>query len=175
MRLANFRFIHACARALNSRTEGWRLIRNADVGLAVARLKGFSSRVLVSDIAGDEHSATGVLRVRKAQFKELRGHFPGHSVLPAVLMLESMFQTAAARLAGDATVVDICRVHEAHFRRPILDGEDVLVRIDRIGTDQSKDGDLHRFQGQAHLLGSDRTTSGTQVADAVFDCKLTNP
>jgi 3-hydroxymyristoyl/3-hydroxydecanoyl-(acyl carrier protein) dehydratase len=173
--LVNVRILNACARALTCRTDEWKSIRNVDVDLAVARLKGFGHQVFVSDVAGNERSATGVLRVRQSQLKELRGHFPGHPVLPAVLMLESMFQIAAARLARDATVIDICRVCEAHFRRPVTVGEDVRIRVDLVGTDQSMGRSLLRFQGQAHLLADDETMFGSHVADAVFESTLTIP
>ena len=64
-----------------------------------------------------------------------RGHFPGHPVMPGVLQLEALAQTAGIALLGtpacEGKLGFLVKVDGAKFRRQVLPG-DVLVLEARI-------------------------------------------
>ena len=64
-----------------------------------------------------------------------RGHFPGHPVMPGVLQLEALAQTAGIALLGTPACAGklgfLAKVDGARFRRQVLPGE-VLVLEARI-------------------------------------------
>jgi 3-hydroxymyristoyl/3-hydroxydecanoyl-(acyl carrier protein) dehydratase len=141
-----------------------------DVARAVSRLAGHAGRILVSEVNNETvGAASGLLRVRRREIGELRGHFPGRPVLPGVLLLEAMFQIAATRLADGAGFVDVQRVTEARFRRPVYDGDDVLIRVQIVKGNEElqRGGKAVMFRGLAELAnrGEDK---GAAVGDATF-------
>ena len=64
-----------------------------------------------------------------------QGHFPGHPVMPGVLIIESMAQTAAVlvveTLGEEAAgkVVYFMSVEGAKFRRPVVPGDQVRIHV----------------------------------------------
>jgi len=79
-------------------------------------------------------SATGIKNVT---FNEhfFQGHFPGHPVMPGVLIIEAMAQTAAAftmhGLGQDAKdkVVYFMTITNAKFRQPVRPGDVLHLKI----------------------------------------------
>jgi 3-hydroxyacyl-[acyl-carrier-protein] dehydratase len=65
------------------------------------------------------------------------GHFPGHPVMPGVLIIEAMAQAAGvmAYLASDeATKKKVCyfvSIDNAKFRRPVLPGDQLRIEIEQ--------------------------------------------
>lgn len=63
------------------------------------------------------------------------GHFPNHPVMPGVLVIEAMAQTAAllafdtaqAKLA-DKEVIYFAGIDEARFKRPVVPGDQLIMR-----------------------------------------------
>lgn len=91
------------------------------------------------------------------------GHFPGHPVMPGVLIIESMAQTAAVlvveTLGPDARgkLVYFMMIESAKFRRPVVPGDQMHVHV----TKQRNRGNVWKFEGSARV-------DGTVVAEAVF-------
>lgn len=79
-----------------------------------------------------DHSAIGIKNVSVNE-PYFQGHFPGHPVMPGVLIIESMAQTAAVlvveTLGPDAQgkVVYFMSIENAKFRRPVVPGDQVRV------------------------------------------------
>jgi len=73
-------------------------------------------------------SAIGIKNV-SANENFFAGHFPNHPVMPGVLIIESMAQTAAVlvveTLGGDAAgkLVYFMSIEGAKFRRPVVPGD----------------------------------------------------
>src|SRR5271156_5329339 len=80
------------------------------------------------------HSAIGIKNVSVNE-SFFQGHFPGHPVMPGVLIIESMAQTAAVlvveTLGPDAAgkVVYFMSVEGAKFRRPVVPGDQLRIHI----------------------------------------------
>ena len=92
-----------------------------------------------------------------------QGHFPSHPVMPGVLIVEAMAQTAAALVvhtvgtASEGKIVYFMSIESAKFRRPVVPGDQLRVEVTKA---QSR-GTVWRFDGAA-------TVDGTLVADATF-------
>lgn len=112
---------------------------------------------LVSDV-----SATGVknLSINEPFFQ---GHFPGRPVMPGVLIIEAMAQTAAVLVVhtlgpgSEGKLVYFMSVDSCRFRRPVFPGSTLYVHV----TKQRKRGNVWKFSAKAKVDGS-------LVAEATF-------
>ena len=95
-------------------------------------------------------SATGVKNVSINEFY-FQGHFPQRPVMPGVLIIEAMAQTAAVLVVqtlgqdSEGKLVYFMSVDNARFRRPVLPGDQLAVRVVR---KQSR-GNVWKFEGEA--------------------------
>lgn len=63
------------------------------------------------------------------------GHFPGHPVMPGVLIIEAMAQTAGVLLTADledrdSKLLYFMGIDRARFRRPVVPGDQLRFEID---------------------------------------------
>jgi 3-hydroxyacyl-[acyl-carrier-protein] dehydratase len=92
-----------------------------------------------------------------------QGHFPNHPVMPGVLIIEAMAQTAAIlvveTLGPDAAgrVVYFMSVEGAKFRRPVVPGDQLRIHC----TKQRNRGNVWKFTAVARV-------DGTSVAEATY-------
>jgi 3-hydroxyacyl-[acyl-carrier-protein] dehydratase len=95
-------------------------------------------------------TATGVKNVSINEFY-FQGHFPQRPVMPGVLIIEAMAQTAAVLVVhtlgqdSEGKLVYFMSVDSARFRRPVLPGDQLAVRVVR---KQSR-GNVWKFEGEA--------------------------
>lgn len=119
----------------------------------------------VKDIVPGE-SACGIKNVTINE-PFFAGHFPAKPIMPGVLIVESMAQTAAAlvmyTLGGDqdGTLVYFMSVDEAKFRKPVVPGDTVEVRVAK----QRSRGNVWRFRGEAYV-------DGVLKAEAVYSAMI---
>ena len=95
------------------------------------------------------------------------GHFPGLPVMPGVLIVEAMAQTAAAIALQDLAagakekVVYFMTINDAKFRKPVKPGDTLHLHIML----EQKRGPVCRFSGRAEV-------DGKVVAEAKFSAML---
>ena len=69
---------------------------------------------------------------------QFAGHFPGAPVMPGVLILESMAQASAVFVVNtlgreaEGKLVYFMSVDGARFRKPVVPGDTMLIRVDRL-------------------------------------------
>jgi 3-hydroxyacyl-[acyl-carrier-protein] dehydratase len=108
----------------------------------------------IIDIDGD-NSAVGIKNVTLNE-PFFQGHFPDFPVMPGVLLIEGMAQTAGAicvaAMAEDYEphIVYFMTIDKAKFRRPVLPGDQVHFHIRKI---RSR-GPVWRFHGEAKVDGA---------------------
>jgi 3-hydroxyacyl-[acyl-carrier-protein] dehydratase len=101
-----------------------------------------------------EDSAIGIKNVT---FNEpfFQGHFPGSPIMPGVLLIEAMAQTAGALVINHLGLVEAGRlvyfmsIDKARFRRPVLPGHQVRFPVKLI----QKRPPVWRFAGEAIVDG----------------------
>jgi 3-hydroxyacyl-[acyl-carrier-protein] dehydratase len=121
----------------------------------------FIDRV-IDVIAGQ--SAVGIknVSINEAYF---RGHFPRHPVLPGVLIIEAMAQTAAVLVVhtlgaeSEGKLVYFMSVDNARFRHPVFPGDQLHVRVER----KQNRGNVWKFDGTA-LVGDKVMAEATFAA-----------
>ena len=92
-----------------------------------------------------------------------QGHFPRYPVMPGVMLVESMAQTAAvlvvATLGKEANgkLVYFMTVDNARFRRPVTPGDSLRVHVRKLQQRRN----VWKFTGEAKV-------DGTLVAEAEF-------
>ena len=95
------------------------------------------------------------------------GHFPGHPVMPGVLIVESMAQTAAVLVVqtmgheAEGKLVYFMSVDECRFRRPVVPGDQLHVHVAR----ERRRGNVWKFRGEAKV-------DGQTVAEAVISAMI---
>ena len=118
----------------------------------------------VTDIVPGE-SAIGIKNVTMNE-PFFQGHFPGHPIMPGVLIIEAMAQTSAilfiettGNRAGN--VVYFMTVDQARFRKPITPGDQVELHV----TKQRNRGNVWKFSGEARV-------DGKLMAQAVYSAMI---
>ena len=107
-------------------------------------------------------SAVGVKNVSVNE-SFFAGHFPNHPVMPGVLIIESMAQTAAVlvveTLGPDAAgkVVYFMSIEGAKFRRPVVPGDQLRIHV----TKERNRGNVWKFNAIARV-------DGVSVAEATY-------
>jgi 3-hydroxyacyl-[acyl-carrier-protein] dehydratase len=106
----------------------------------------------VVDVVPGE-SCTGIKNV-SANEPCFQGHFPGHPIMPGVLIIEAMAQTSAtlvvASLDGvssETHIVYFMTVESARFRRPVVPGDQLHIKVKK---DRSR-GSVWKFRGEAYV------------------------
>ena len=107
-------------------------------------------------------SATGIKNVT-ANENFFQGHFPGHPVMPGVLIIESMAQTAAVLVvetlgpSAQGKLVYFMTVDSAKFRKPVVPGDQMRVHVVK----EKQRGNIWRFNAEAKV-------DGKVVAEATY-------
>ena len=95
-----------------------------------------------------------------------QGHFPGHPIMPGVLIVEAMAQTAGVLVMADMdgaenALVYFMTVENARFRKPVVPGDCVRIEVERV---QNR-GDVWKFKGRA-------VVDGVLKAEAVYSAMI---
>ncbi|MFO1183970.1 MAG: 3-hydroxyacyl-ACP dehydratase FabZ [Bauldia sp.] len=104
-------------------------------------------------IDGD-NSAIGIKNVTVNE-PHFTGHFPGQPIMPGVLLIEGMAQTAgaictAARgVSNSAPRVYFMTIDRAKFRRPVVPGDTVEYHVKK----RKNRGNIWKFDAEAKVGG----------------------
>lgn len=111
----------------------------------------------IIEIDGDD-SAIGIKNVT-ANEPQFMGHFPGNPIMPGVLLIEAMAQTAGAicarKVVGETSLVYFMTIDNARFRKPVVPGDRVEFHV----TKQKQRGNIWKFH-------CDAMVDGQKVAEA---------
>ena len=99
-------------------------------------------------------SATGVRAVSISDPLFL-GHFPGHPIMPGVMIVEAMAQTAGALImhsmstTSNDKLVYFMSIDRARFRRPVVPGDMLTIPVKLLRARSP----VWRFSGEAYVDG----------------------
>lgn len=95
------------------------------------------------------------------------GHFPGHPVMPGVLIVEAMAQAAGTLVVhtmgehAHGKVVYFMSIESAKFRKPVVPGDVLKIYCEAI----KGRGNIWKFEGTA-------TVDGVKVAEAIYSAMI---
>lgn len=116
-----------------------------------------------------DHSAVGIknFTINESFFQ---GHFPNHPIVPGVMIVESMAQTAAVLVletlgeTSNGKVVYLMCIDKAKFRRPVTPGDQMRIHVVK----QHQHGNVWKFSAVASV-------DGMVTAEATCAAMVTNP
>ena len=109
-----------------------------------------------------DSSAVGIKNVSVNE-PFFQGHFPSEPVMPGVLIIEAMAQTAAVLVvatfgsASEGKLVYFMSIDDVRFRRPVVPGDRLELHVEKV---QSR-ANVWKFAGKAIV-------DGKKVAEATF-------
>ena len=122
----------------------------------------------VREIVADR-SAIGVKAVSNGE-PFFEGHFPDYPIMPGVLIVEAMAQTAACvacvTLGAETRgkLVFFTTIDSARFRKPVRPGDLLELHVEKVAAK----GPLWKFKGVAMV-------EGKKVAEADFGAMIVDP
>jgi len=95
-----------------------------------------------------------------------QGHFPGMPIMPGVLIIESMAQTAGLLLLQEVKdrekkLIYFVSIDNARFRRPVVPGDQLKIEMNVVAWRRG----FGKFDGRA-------TVNGELAAEATLMCKM---
>jgi 3-hydroxyacyl-[acyl-carrier-protein] dehydratase len=100
-------------------------------------------------------SAVGIKNVSINEWY-FQGHFPHYPIMPGVLIVEAMAQTAGALVvktlqeqgeASDSSTVYFMSIEEAKFRKPVHPGDTLRMKVEK----ERSRGNIWKFKGEAWI------------------------
>lgn len=136
----------------------------ADIQRVMAMIPHRYPFLMVDRVVGlvKDASAIGVKNVSINE-PYFAGHFPGHPVMPGVLIIESMAQSAAVLVVhtlgpdSEGKLVYFMSVDSARFRKPVHPGDTLYVHVSK----RQRRGPVWKFSAEARV-------DGALVAEATF-------
>ena len=96
--------------------------------------------------------ATGIKNVTVNE-PFFQGHFPTEPIMPGVLIIEAMAQTAAVLVVAtlgtdrEGRLVYFMTINSARFRKPVVPGDTLHVHVEK----QRNRGNVWKFSGRAKV------------------------
>ncbi len=121
----------------------------------------------IIDIDRDE-SAIGIKNVTINE-PFFQGHFPKFPVMPGVLIIEALAQTAGAICVHNSGQTDIPQIvffmgiDNAKFRKPVLPGDTLHLHVKKL----RNRGNVWRFRCDARVLG--KTVAEADISAMIVD------
>lgn len=99
-------------------------------------------------------SAVGIKNVTASE-PHFQGHFPQRPIMPGVLIIEAMAQTAAVLVVetlgpnAEGKLVYFMSVENARFRKPVVPGDTLHIHVQK----ERSRGNVWKFRGEAKVDG----------------------
>lgn len=120
----------------------------------------------VVEMVANDH-AVGIKNVTINE-PHFTGHFPTRPIMPGVMIIRSMAQTAAvlvvystAGMNPEGKLVYFMSIDNARFRKPVVPGDTMRVQVTKVHSR----GNVWRFEGKC-------TVDGKAVAEATFSAMV---
>jgi 3-hydroxyacyl-[acyl-carrier-protein] dehydratase len=140
---------------MNEATD--RVFESYDIQKLLALLPHRYPFLLVDRIVEARGAEYGVgIKNVTANEPHFQGHFPDRPVMPGVLLLEAMAQTAGAlcvasqEAGAKPSVVYLMTIDKAKFRKPVVPGDQVRLHMTRT----AKRRNMWWFRGEARVDGA---------------------
>ena len=114
--------------------------------------------MLLVDRMLDLHLGESAIGIKNVSINEpfFQGHFPASPVMPGVLIVESMAQTAGILVVAtmgreaEGKLVYFMSIDGARFRRPVVPGDRIEVHVKKLQSRQN----VWKFSGKAIVDGN---------------------
>lgn len=124
---------------------------------------------LLIDKMVEIHAGQSAIGIKNVTVNEpfFQGHFPSHPVMPGVLIVEAMAQTAATLVvmtlgkAFEGKLVYFMTIENAKFRRPVGPGDQLRIHVDK----ERSRANVWKFKGVARV-------DDVTVAEATFSAMI---
>ena len=144
--------------------------RNADIGL-IKRILPHRYPFLLVDKVVDIDGFNNATGLKNITFNEpqFQGHFPNTPIMPGIMIVEAMAQTAAVMVGVGLNLVDkemliyFMAIDKCKFRRKVIPGDQLTMKLNTLrGKPGSK---VWKFYGEA-------TVDGEMAAEAEFSAMM---
>ncbi len=144
--------------------------RNADISI-IKRILPHRYPFLLVDKVVDIDGLNNATGIKNITFNEpqFQGHFPDTPIMPGVMIVEAMAQTAAVmvgfslNLADKEMLIYFMAIDKCKFRRKVTPGDQLIMRVNTLrGKPGSK---VWKFFGEA-------TVNGEMAAQAEFSAMM---
>jgi beta-hydroxyacyl-ACP dehydratase FabZ len=124
--------------------------------------------MLLVDRIVDVSAGERIVGIKNVTINEpfFQGHYPGHPIMPGVLIVEAMAQTGGLLVMDgmediDAKVVYFMSIDGVKFRRPVTPGDTLRIEVEVLQTRR----DVVRMGGKAYV-------EDAVVAEAEFKARI---
>jgi 3-hydroxyacyl-[acyl-carrier-protein] dehydratase len=125
--------------------------------------------MLLVDRVYDLDPGVSAVGVKNVSINEsfFQGHFPSQPVMPGVLIVEAMAQTAAVVVVAGLgsedrdQLVYFMSIEGARFRKPVEPGDQIKLHVEKVQNRRN----VWKFKGEAKV-------DGTLVAEATFTAMI---
>lgn len=154
---------------MNDQPQGARKeLRTADI-LQIMQMVPHRYPFLLIDRVIEIVPGSHAIGIKNVSINEsfFQGHFPRQPIMPGVLIVESMAQTAAVLVvetlegAAAGKLVYFMSIDDARFRKPVVPGDSLAIHVSAL----RNRGNIWKFSGEAKV-------EGKTVAEARFSAMI---
>jgi 3-hydroxyacyl-[acyl-carrier-protein] dehydratase len=147
-----------------------RELATADIAKVMQLLPHRYPFLLIDKIIDIDRDQSGV-GIKNVTINEpfFQGHFPKYPVMPGVLIIEALAQTAGAICVHNSGTTDIPHIvyfmgiDNAKFRKPVLPGDTLHLHVQQM----RNRGNVWRFKCDAKVLG--KTVAEAEISAMIVD------